>query len=140
MNFLFGFKKSQIAFFEFTLVFLLFGFIFTSNILIQNNDIEKDYKVTVDSMLNSIYYLEDFRNITLDEDLSQSLITQNWDNVETILNSSFNNFELIISNNTVSKKIFICSATYNKIYNEKIISIKNNTKFEFRKITLGVCY
>ncbi len=132
-------RQSQVSFIEFVLVFLMFGFLFTT-ITYSNSIIDEDRKYTVDSMLDSLYNLEEFRNLTLDEDLSSSSLTGDWDNIESYLNSSFLGYELLISNNSFSKKIFSCSETYEKYFSENIISIKNNTEFDFRKVTLGVCY
>lgn len=132
-------KQSQISFVEFVLVFLLFGFLFTT-LHYDTNLSEKDYKLTIDSFLDSIYYSENYRSLIIDEDLSKSTLTGNWTNFQAQLNKSFTNYEFIISNSSYSKKIYSCSAIYNKYYVERFISIKNNTKYDFRKIKLGVCY
>jgi len=132
-------KKALISVFEIAFVFL----IFSSSIIYFNkvsNQIEPDYKLTIESSLNSLYYLNETRYIFMNEDLLSSTLTQNWTNISIYLNSSFKNYEFIISNNSISKKIFSCNATYNKYFSEKIIAISNNTNFEFRKIRLGVCY
>jgi hypothetical protein len=132
-------RKCQVSFIEFVLIFLLFGFLFTS-INYSNSISEEDRKYSVDSFLDSLYYDSEVRNLSLDENLSSSSLTENWDNVEIYLNSTFLNYELIISNSLDSKKIFNCNEDYEKYFSERIISIKNNTNFEFRKVTLGVCY
>lgn len=132
-------KFAQISFFEFVLIFLLFGFLFTSSIY-DSKTIDKDHKIGVDSFLDSIYYSEDFRNLTFDENLSASALSEDWTQVQLLLDNSFNNYELILSNSSDSKHIFSCDAKYNKYYSERIISIKNNTRFEFRQLRLGVCY
>ena len=135
-------KKSQITVAEIPLLILLISssiiyFTYEPNInLIQN----KDYSVTINSFLNAIYSSDEFRNIIMKENLSSVTITENWTNMSKLLNETFGKYELIISNNTVSKKIFSCNTTYNKFFSEKIISIQNNSDFEFRKIKLGVCY
>ena len=132
-------KLAQLSFFEFVLIFLLFGFLFTS-VVYDFKIIPKDHKISIDSFLDSVYYSEDFRNLTFDEDLSQTTLSEDWGQLQLLLDNSFSNYELILSNISNSKYIFSCDAKYNKYYSEKIISIRNNTSFEFRQLRLGVCY
>jgi len=133
-------KKGQISAIEIPIIFLLLSsaliyFNFTSDL---SNNI--DYSLTIDSFLNSLYFSNQFRKNIMLENLSTTTIIQDWSQVDTLLNKSFSNYELIISNKTTSKYIFSCNATYNKYFSQKTIAIYNNSNFEFRKITLGVCY
>ena len=132
-------KNALISIFEIVFILTLFSgaiIYFTTS----HNLEEKDYKFTIETSLDRIYYDVNNRGILFDEDLSQTSLTQNWTNISTFLNSTFLNYELILSNKTVDKIIFNCSSLNEKYFSEKVISIKNNTVFEFRKIKLGVCY
>lgn len=132
-------SRAQVSIIELPFVFLLFGFIlFYLHTNLDFND--QDHKLQIESFLDSIYYNENFRNEIFLENLSSDIITSNWSNFSLLANSSFSNYELIISTDILSKKIFSCDDTYNKYYSENIISIQNNTNYEFRKITFGVCY
>lgn len=135
MNFL----KSQISIIELPLLLLMFsGFLFFYGGLFEPEEI--DYKLEVDSFLDSIIYNGDFRSLFLDEDLSVIVISDDWSNFEDLLNDSFLNYEIILSNLTIEKTIYSCDATHWKYMTERIISIENNENFEFRLIRLGVCY
>lgn len=132
-------KKTQISVIELPMLFLLFGFALVYfNTSLDFNDI--DYKLRIDSFLDSLYFSENFRNTIYNENLSSNSITSNWSNFSNLANSSFLKYELIISNNTISKTIFFCNDSNNKYFKEYILSIQNNTNFEFRKIKFGVCY
>ena len=137
-------NKAQITVVEIPLLFLLLSgaliyFNYNNNNDNSFNHVE-DYSLTINSFLNSIYYSNNFRKTIMLEDLSNNALTQNWTNISFYLNKSFLNYELVISNKTVTKNIFSCNATYNNYYSENIITIYNNSKYEFRKIKLGVCY
>lgn len=134
------FIKSQVSAFEMTLgIILLFSTVMYFGYYFGEQNIGV-HKTQVESFLDTIYYGEEFRNILMDEDLSQVNLTQNWANVSTLLNNSFRSYEVLVSNETVSKTIYSCNGTSGKEYSEKIITIKDNNNYEFRKLTLGVCY
>lgn len=132
-------KKSQITIVELPLLFLLFLFI-VGNLFYSNDFSQVDHKLSIDSFLDSVYNSNEFRKQIMFEDLSTNNIVENWSNLSLYLNNSFSNYEFIISNSSVDKYIFSCNSSYNKIYSQRIVSIYNNSVFEFRKITLGVCY
>jgi len=132
-------KKSLISVFEIGFLFFLFtGTLIYINLVPQPTN--QDYKFTIESSLNSIYYNQNNRMVFMNEDLSTTTVNGDFSNISNYLDSIFLNYELIISNNSVSKTIFSCNSTSEKFYGEKIISIRDNTIFEFRKIRLGVCY
>ena len=132
-------KKTQISIIEIPLLLLLFiSFLFIPGILHQSET--KDYKLSIDSFFDSIIYSEDYRDIFMDENLSKLSITEDYSNLKIVLDKVFIHYDLSISNLTVEKKIFSCEPIFNKYVSERIISIKNNDNFEFRKIILGVCY
>ena len=133
-------KKTQISAFEMTLAtILLFSSIMYFGYYIDEKNIGI-HKTQIDSFLDTIYYNEDFRIIIMSEDLSQASLTQNWTTFSTLLNTSFKRYEILISNETVTKTIYSCTEISGKEYTEKIISILDNDNYEFRRITLGVCY
>ena len=74
------------------------------------------------------------------EDLSSIPITKDWSNISNYLNATIYNYELILSNATLSKKIFVCNSDNEKFFSQRFIAIRNETSYEFRTITLGVCY
>ncbi len=131
-------NRCQFSVIEMTFVFLLFLFAVTFFVS-KSNIAQVDYKYNVESFLDSIYYSEDYRDLFFDEDLSNIAITQDWSTFNDFVNNSFNNYEFVLSNNSVSKNIITCDGDY-KYYSQRVISIKDNSNFEFRKIKLGVCY
>jgi len=133
-------KKSQISAFEMTMAtILLFSSIMYFGYYIDEKNIGF-HKTQIDSFLDTMYYSEDFRNIMMNEDLSQEALTEDWTNVSLLLNTSFRSYEILISNETLTKTIYSCTEVSGKEYSEKIIAILDNDYYEFRKITLGVCY
>lgn len=133
--------KSQISIVEIAFVLLLLSF--TAVYFSFNFDLSepKNYQVNLDSSINSIYYSENFRNKIMSEDLSVEAYTNDYSDLQLILDEMYLNYEFIISDNINSKKIFACSDNSMKYYSEKIIAVPNNgNSFSFRKITLGVCY
>lgn len=134
-------KKCQISVFEtmysFLIVILMFSFYFYNS---TKNINDKQYKYNIDSMLNSIYYSENFRSQILNENISEEALSQDWSLLNNTLKKAYSSYEFVIKNSTVSKKIFECDPTYSKIYSSKIIAIENNDNFKFREIILGVCY
>ena len=133
-------KKAQISAFEMTMAtILLFSSIMYFGYYIDEKSIGF-HKTQIDSFLDTMYYSEDFRNIIMNEDLSQVTLTEDWTNISLLLNTSFRNYEILISNETVTKTIYSCTEDSGKEYSEKIIAILDNDYYEFMKITLGVCY
>ncbi len=133
-------NKSQIAVFEMIFaVILLISSIVYFGIYIpdQSNGL---HKIQVESFMNSIYYNEEFRSNFIMENLSQSIVTENFNNLTYLLNKSFSNYGFKISNESISKTIFSCNETLGKEINQKLIAIKNNDIYEFRILTLEVCY
>ncbi|MFW6009301.1 MAG: hypothetical protein ACOCP8_08575 [archaeon] len=134
------FRRGQFVLVEILLIGLLFSSLLylTYN---SNRDDVQSYYYTVDSSIDAIYYSESFRNIILNEDLSVIDLTQNWTELESILNNKFKSYEFVISNITDKKTIFDgCAGDYhNKIIKERIIALKNISNYEFRIIKLGVC-
>ena len=132
--------KSQISVFESIFISLLF-IIIVSTLINKTDFTTHDFETNTQSLIDTIYYSETFRQIILNENLSQNSTTQDWTNITNLLNQEYINYELIISNLTSSKKIHNCSGELEKIYSEKIIfsGINNTANFEFRIIRLGVC-
>ena len=131
-------KKAIITVIEMSLLVLMF--VSVSYYMTSNPVFDHPYQESVDSMLDAIYQSGDFSQMVLSENLSAFFPSQDWTSISRILNESYNDYELIISNTTYSKKIYICQARYSKINSQRIITISNNTQFEFRKVTLGVCF
>ncbi len=132
-------KKAQISIIEFTFVMVLLSA--TIGYLIYSFPLQsQDYDITLNSMLDSIYYSEDYRAIFMDENLAVGAKTENWNSLSSVLNKTLGNYELILYDDTNEKYIFSCNETLGKKFSERIIAIKNNTLYDFRKIRLGVCY
>lgn len=131
--------RSQITIFEMVFVFALLSFTvaFTS---VANQPMNKDYKLSVDSFVDALYYSEDFRDVFMGEDLSVSSASQDWSMIQGNLSLAFLDYELIIANGSVEKKIFSCASDYNKYYAERVIAVNDSDTFEFRMLRLGVCY
>lgn len=132
-------KKAILSAIEIPIMILLLSIGLSYFIAIETPS-PQDYKFRISSLVDALIMEENYRNIIMLENLSSSSITEDWTNIAQLINKSFLNYEIILSNNSVEKEIFICNASYSKFFDEKIISIKNNTLFEFRKIRLGVCY
>ena len=132
--------KAQITVVEMGLLFLLFGTILGVLGMHFYED-DSNYISQVDSFLDMIYYSNQFRSLFMGEDLGSSAISEDWIDLGVLLNNSFGsgNYEVILSNLSNSKKIYSCESNYEKYYVERILSINNNTLFEFRMIRLGVC-
>lgn len=132
--------RSQVSVFEIAFGLTLF---FSFILYFGFYSVEKEigiHKTQVDTFIDSIYYSEEFRTIFTSEDLSSSSITQNWTNFSTYANDSFLTYSLVLSNETTNKIIYSCNESSGKEITEKIIAIKDNDYYEFRKITFGVCY
>lgn len=132
-------KKAIISVFEMSLTFLMFvGAL--SYLGFHSYSTTGSNHPSIDSALDLIYISDNFSKIILDESLTSSSRTENWAQIETYLNNSFLNYDLSISNTTQSKKIFECTTNKNKRFAQRIIAIHNLTTYEFRTVTLGVCY
>ena len=133
-------NKSQFASIEIILLILLFAFS-TAYFYKPIDSTLQDYKLNIDSALDTIYYSDDYRSIIMNEDISLSSHTEDWSDINTTLSDFYRNFELILSDDNLSKNIFSCSGDFNtKYYTERVIAIEDNDNFEFRKLRLGVCY
>jgi hypothetical protein len=136
-------NKAQITIVEASLgLFLIFSFVGLA-IYHESNVNSLDYNLILNSVANSILYSNNFREQFILENLSTSSLTENWSVLQNDLNQMLPDYVLYISNGTITKKIFSCSyeaLNYSKIdYVERIISIYNNSNYEFRIIKLGVC-
>lgn len=133
--------KSQLSIVEVAFVLLLFSFVAVYFSFDFDLNEQKNYQVNLDSSLNSIYYSESFRNKIMSEDLSVEAFTNDYGDLESLLENMYVNYEFIISDDVNSKKIFTCSDSSMKYYSEKIISISDSGNiYNFRKIRIGVCY
>jgi hypothetical protein len=132
--------KGQFALIE----ILLIGLLLSSLIYLSYNSHREElqsYNYLVDSSIDAIYYSENFRDLIVSENLSVGILTQDWTEMQNILDYKFNNYELVIFNNTYEKVIFNgCDYDYkNKIIKERIVVLKNASSYDFRIIRLGVC-
>lgn len=133
------FNKAQFSVVE--IVFLLFLFVGVSSLIVFDFKLPtKNYNSYLESGLNAIYYSSDYRDIIIAEDLSLPGLTEDWTNLNQTLNSMMGDFELIVSNESDSKIIFSCTESSGKFFDERIIAVNNGSIFNFRKLTLGVCY
>lgn len=133
-------SKSQVSVFEIGFaVTLLFAFTIYFGFYIMDDGVGV-HKTQVESFTNSMYYSEEFRNLFMNEDLSQSTITQNWTNFSNLASNAFVSYSLVLSNETINKTIYSCTEISGKEITEKIMFIRDNNYSEFRKITFGVCY
>lgn len=132
-------RRSQISVVEITLVLVMFAsFIVYFGVLKQ--PVTTDHQIEIDSMADALYASEEFRERIISEELDIRLATENWSNISTILNSTFAEYELVVGNLTDEKKIEDCTGVYYKAYAERIITIKDNDNYDFRKFRIGVCY
>lgn len=132
-------KKSQISVIEMAVVLGLFGaFSIYFGSLVEVNQV--DYQFQIDSLLDSIYYSEDYRSVIMSEDLTSSELSQDWDEIINFIEEDVENFEIVVGNLSNEKIVTFCTGVYHKSFSEKVISIEDNDNFEFRKIRIGVCY
>jgi K+ transporter len=133
-------KKNQFSSIEILLMIMLFA---STTLLIYHEPTSTniEYKHTIESSLDSIYQRNTIRNMVINENLSEDVNTQDWTILENILDKKFLQYEFKISNTTTSKTIINkCPQTYHtKTITQKFISLKNNNKYDFRKINLEVC-
>lgn len=132
-------KKSQITVIEISFVLLLFIFVI-GYFSLDFKSSQNDYVYNIDSFLDALDYSNEYRINIMQEDLTNIAITEDWSNLEILLNNSFNYYEFIILNSSHSKVIFSCNATINKYFTERIVAIEDNDNYNFRRIRLGVCY
>ena len=131
-------KKGIITVIEMSLLVLLFGSI-TVYISLQS-DFDYTNQESIESSLDFFYNSNDFHEVIILEDLTSVSLTEDWSEFSAVFNKSYLDYELIVSNISHSKKIFICKPKYSKINSQRIFSIHNNTEYEFRTLTLGVCF
>lgn len=132
------FKKSQITVIEVSFIFILF-FGVISFFVVKPCVSEINYQKSIDSVADSIYYSEYFRSIIMDEDLTDSIKTEDWSAFESFMDSILPTYDFVISNVTLSETLYSCDGDF-KEFAERIISIKNNDIFEYRTFRIGVCY
>ena len=131
-------KRAQISVVEGILMILLFVFFFSS-LTLYSQTTYTGSSVNLDSLLDSIYYSENYRDIIMNEDLSSEELSQDWSEIESVLNNSVGSYELILLNKTTNKKITECQASYGKNFEERIFG-SSQDEYEFRKLRIGVCY
>ena len=78
----------------------------------------------------------------MDEELSVFFISEDWETLNSTLSKMYRNFEVIVSNGSVSKTVISCrEGNYTtRYFSERVVSIRDNDRYEFRKLRLGVCY
>jgi hypothetical protein len=104
---------------------------------------EEKQQVKLNSLIDSIYFSEKFRDNIFNENISNPSLSTNWQELNTILKNSLNDYELKLITDSNSKLIFSCSKNYEEYsyvyFVERILFIKDNNNFEKRIIRLGVC-
>lgn len=139
-----SFKLGQISAIE--LVFALFLMMGLFMLLSPKpTEVSSDYKYQLNSFMDAYITNPDFRNLTMDEDLSAPVDVSKWIAVEELLDKSFEDYEFVIENDAYRKVIFSCdSSLRNKIVAERFFYMKNIDLtidfYDFRKVSLGVCY
>ena len=135
-------RKSQFSIVETIFVILLFLSVIGTYTLYNNNYNSKDYSISLESAIDSIYYSLDYRELFINENIEISAITEDWSFLNNTLSNMFNKYELILldESQTISKTIFSCEEVNGKMYTERIISINSGNQFNFRIVRLGVCY
>ncbi len=134
-------RSSQFAIVELSLLALLISGAIVYLIYYDNSYMDFDYGFQASSALDTVFTLTTFRDIVISEDLSNSTLTEDWSEITNFLSSAFLKYELLIINDFNEKTIISsCNNYFKREYFERIVSIGNETQFEFRKIRLGVCY
>lgn len=131
--------KAQISVVELTLAMVLFA-AFSANFGLIDQPSLQDPQLQLESLSDSMYYLGDYRERLLLENLSDSNPTQNWSSIQSILDSELTNYELVVGNETVEKVIQSCQGAFYESFSEKFVTVLNETKYDFRFIRIGVCY
>lgn len=130
-------KKSLISVIEVSILALMFvmllGYINSDFFIDSNSQV-----IYSESFFDTLLYYDN--DVFLEEDLSVSSITANWSAITNLLNSSLISYSIEISNSTVNKTIFSCSENYGKHITERVVSIKDNSLYEFRIVRFGICY
>ncbi|MDA3856503.1 MAG: hypothetical protein PF569_09690 [Candidatus Woesearchaeota archaeon] len=133
------FNKSQITVVESSFILLLFLGTIVFLVVKPSLSSELNYQKNVDTIADSIYYSETFRDIIMLEDLTTDTKSEDWSKFELVLNSSISDYDFSISNGTLSESLYSCDGDF-KDFAERVISIENNTVSEFRTFRIGVCY
>ena len=131
--------KAQISIVELTLAMVLFAGFSASFGLIDQPSLQ-DPQLQLESLSESLYYLGDYRESLLLENLSDSTPSQDWSSLESILDSELTNYELVVGNQTVEKILQQCQGTFYESFSEKFVTVLNETEYDFRFIRIGVCY
>ncbi len=134
-----GVNKAQFSVIEIGFVLLLL-FTFMIHIKPFGFEFQDDKKILVDSYLHSLKFNSTIRDLVLNENLSNSSLSQNWSQVDIYLGESFLSYSLNVGNSTTTKSIISCSGAYGKYVSEDIIATDSSNNYDFRKISLGVCY
>ncbi|MCA9486379.1 hypothetical protein H6501_00155 [Candidatus Woesearchaeota archaeon] len=133
-------KKGLVSISE--IVFLLFLFssvmIFVNREVMSKNTFESDH-LEVESLLLSLYYSDEFRQLVVEEDLSQASVSGNWLSLETLLASQLGNYEILVGNLSTQKVLVACDAQNFKVQAQVPVVAFNETSSEFRYLQLGVC-
>jgi len=136
--------KSQISIIEIIFIILLLSVFFSY--YSYNPDMffqEKEYKNELNTIADSIYYSENYRDLIINENLTNNSIDYTkWNNFNQTISKLISNYEIIIRENNLSKNIFNCSGKIkNREFVERIIFCNNlSTVCKFRKIQIGGCY
>lgn len=138
-------KRSQTSVFEVALMLLLF---FGSVTYLSSLNFEKrttDYQVTLESFADILNENDSFRAVILQEGLGDSTLDEDWSEILGFLNSSFGDYSLLIEGRPPSSssiQVRSCSSSFGKVLTKRIVAgndtLLNN--YEFKRITLGVCY
>lgn len=122
----------------FLLLLIIVGFSYFYNT--SQNTVNSDYTYTLTSILNTMNKNDDYMDIVLKENLSQSTITQNWSQITNYLDSQFNNYLLYVGNTTTQKTIVSCNSRFETNINQlMVIGNKISNEVGFKVLTLGVC-
>jgi hypothetical protein len=137
-------KKTQISSIEVLfLISFFFSFLIYLTFNFNSDYFEEKQQVKLNSLIDSIYFSEKFRDNIFNENISNPSLSTNWQELNTILKNSLNDYELKLITDSNSKLIFSCSKNYEEYsyvyFVERILFIKDNNNFEKRIIRLGVC-
>lgn len=133
-------KKGVFAIIEslFLLLLIIVGFSYFYNT--NQNSVNSDYTYTITSILNTMNKNDDFMNIILQENLSQTTITQNWSGITNYLDSQFNTYLLKVGNTTTQKNIVSCDSRFENHINQiMVVGNRPTNEVDFKVLTLGVC-
>lgn len=133
-------KKAIVSVFEVAFMILLISSSLVYIGMVRQAD-APNYAATVESFADAMYHSEEYRITFMNESLSSPTPTEEWNDLEILLNRTFTSYEIILLNSTTQKTIYTCTPRTGKVVTEKIFFMGiNNTHFEFRTLRFGVCY